>query len=122
METDEPESSKHLIHFYNFYSLFWFTSQAVQKLCRRIRLECKIENGLFKKLKNRKGAIEQLAKELSCSMTCVTIPKSLDCRLKRFLIAKVFLKSSATVALDMDRLPEPFLIENPGKLLVLIFS
>ncbi|EZA59012.1 Protein mothers against dpp [Ooceraea biroi] len=72
-------------------SLFSFTSPAVKKLLgwkqgdEEEKWAEKAVDSLVKKLKKRKGAIEELERALSCPGTpskCVTIPRSLDGRLQ----------------------------------------
>lgn len=72
-------------------SLFSFTSPAVKKLLgwkqgdEEEKWAEKAVDSLVKKLKKRKGAIEDLEKALSCPgqpSKCVTIPRSLDGRLQ----------------------------------------
>lgn len=72
-------------------SLFSFTSPAVKKLLgwkqgdEEEKWAEKAVDSLVKKLKKKKGAIEELEKALSCPgqpSKCVTIPRSLDGRLQ----------------------------------------
>jgi len=72
-------------------SLFSFTSPAVKKLLgwkqgdEEEKWAEKAVDSLVKKLKKKKGAIEELEKALSCpgqASKCVTIPRSLDGRLQ----------------------------------------
>ncbi|XP_018576726.1 protein mothers against dpp-like [Anoplophora glabripennis] len=72
-------------------NLFSFTSPSVKRLLgwkqgdEEERWAEKAVDSLVKKLKKRKGAIEDLEKALSCPDTqsrCVTIPRSLDGRLQ----------------------------------------
>ncbi|KAL7042162.1 hypothetical protein ACKWTF_001039 [Chironomus riparius] len=72
-------------------SLFSFTSPAVKKLLgwkqgdEEEKWAEKAVDSLVKKLKKRKGAIEELERALSCPgqpSKCVTIPRSLDGRLQ----------------------------------------
>ncbi|XP_076359230.1 protein mothers against dpp-like isoform X2 [Tachypleus tridentatus] len=72
-------------------SLFSFTSPAVKKLLgwkqgdEEEKWAEKAVDSLVKKLKKKKGAIEELEKVLSCPgqpSKCVTIPRSLDGRLQ----------------------------------------
>ncbi|RXG53197.1 Protein mothers against dpp [Armadillidium vulgare] len=75
----------------NLNSLFTFTSPAVKKLLgwkqgdEEEKWAEKAVDSLVKKLKKKKGAIEELEKALSCPgqpSKCVTIPRSLDGRLQ----------------------------------------
>lgn len=72
-------------------SLFSFTSPAVKRLLgwkqgdEEEKWAEKAVDSLVKKLKKKKGALEDLEKALSCpgqSSKCVTIPRSLDGRLQ----------------------------------------
>lgn len=90
METDDAESSSSG-PMSSLNSLFSFTSPAVKKLLgwkqgdEEEKWAEKAIESLVKKLKKRKGAIEELEKALSCPGTpskCVTIPRSLDGRLQ----------------------------------------
>ncbi len=72
-------------------SLFSFTSPAVKKLLgwkqgdEEEKWAEKAVDSLVKKLKKKKGAVEDLERALSCPGTnskCVTIPRSLDGRLQ----------------------------------------
>lgn len=72
-------------------SLFSFTSPAVKKLLgwkqgdEEEKWAEKAVDSLVKKLKKKKGSIEELEKALSCPgqpSKCVTIPRSLDGRLQ----------------------------------------
>ncbi|XP_051819029.1 mothers against decapentaplegic homolog 1-like isoform X2 [Antechinus flavipes] len=74
-------------------SLFSFTSPAVKKLLgwkqghEEEKWAEKAVDALVKKLKKKKGAMEELEKALSCPgqpSNCVTIPRSLDGRLQVF--------------------------------------
>ncbi|KAL3269704.1 hypothetical protein HHI36_008764 [Cryptolaemus montrouzieri] len=89
MDIDEGKSSGGPISILN--SLFSFTSPAVKKLLgwkqgdEEEKWAEKAVDTLVKKLKKRKGAIEELERALSCPGTpskCVTIPRSLDGRLQ----------------------------------------
>jgi len=72
-------------------SLFSFTSPAVKKLLgwkqgdEEEKWAEKAVDSLVKKLKKKKGALEDLERALSCPGTnsnCVTIPRSVDGRLQ----------------------------------------
>nr|XP_027235050.1 protein mothers against dpp-like [Penaeus vannamei] len=72
-------------------SLFSFTSPAVKKLLgwkqgdEEEKWAEKAVDSLVKKLKKKKGAVEELERALSCpgqQCKCVTIPRSLDGRLQ----------------------------------------
>lgn len=72
-------------------SIFSFTSPAVKRLLgwkqgdEEEKWAEKAVDSLVKKLKKKKGALEDLEKALSCpgqSSKCVTIPRSLDGRLQ----------------------------------------
>ncbi|XP_031623804.1 protein mothers against dpp-like [Contarinia nasturtii] len=89
METDDVESSHSTMSSLN--SLFSFTSPAVKKLLgwkqgdEEEKWAEKAVDSLVKKLKKRKGAIEDLERALSSPgmpSKCVTIPRSLDGRLQ----------------------------------------
>lgn len=75
----------------NVTSLFSFTSPAVKRLLgwkqgdEEEKWAEKAVDALVKKLKKKKGAMEELEKALSCPgqpSNCVTIPRSLDGRLQ----------------------------------------
>ncbi|XP_064636746.1 mothers against decapentaplegic homolog 5-like isoform X2 [Lineus longissimus] len=75
----------------SFNSLFSFTSPAVKRLLgwkqgdEEEKWAEKAVDSLVKKLKKKKGALEDLEKALSCpgqTSKCVTIPRSLDGRLQ----------------------------------------
>lgn len=89
MDTDVLESSSSTMSRLN--SLFSFTSPAVKKLLgwkqgdEEEKWAEKAVDSLVKKLKKRKGAIEDLERALSTPgmpSKCVTIPRSLDGRLQ----------------------------------------
>lgn len=91
MDTDEAESSGSGGPISTLNSLFSFTSPAVKKLLgwkqgdEEEKWAEKAVDSLVKKLKKRKGAIEELERALSCPgqpSKCVTIPRSLDGRLQ----------------------------------------
>ena len=90
MDTDEGESSSGG-PLSSFNSLFSFTSPGVKKLLgwkqgdEEEKWAEKAVDSLVKKLKKRKGAMEESERALSCPGTqsnCVTIPRSLDGRLQ----------------------------------------
>lgn len=90
MDTDDIETSSSS-PMSSLNSLFSFTSPAVKKLLgwkqgdEEEKWAEKAVDSLVKKLKKRKGAIEDLERALSCPgqpSKCVTIPRSLDGRLQ----------------------------------------
>ncbi|XP_052868340.1 protein mothers against dpp [Anopheles cruzii] len=90
MDTDDVESSSSST-MSSLNSLFSFTSPAVKKLLgwkqgdEEEKWAEKAVDSLVKKLKKRKGSIEELERALSCPgqpSKCVTIPRSLDGRLQ----------------------------------------
>lgn len=90
MDTDDIETSQSG-PMSSLNSLFSFTSPAVKKLLgwkqgdEEEKWAEKAVDSLVKKLKKRKGAIEDLERALSCPgqpSKCVTIPRSLDGRLQ----------------------------------------
>lgn len=90
MDTDEVETSTSST-MSSLNSLFSFTSPAVKKLLgwkqgdEEEKWAEKAVDSLVKKLKKRRGAIEELEKALSSPgqpSKCVTIPRSLDGRLQ----------------------------------------
>lgn len=100
METDHHESSSSST-MSSLNSLFSFTSPAVKKLLgwkqgdEEEKWAEKAVDSLVKKLKKRKGAIEELERALSCPgqpSKCVTIPRSLDGRLQVSFLFKTFIK------------------------------
>lgn len=105
MDTDDVETSTSST-MSSLNSLFSFTSPAVKKLLgwkqgdEEEKWAEKAVDSLVKKLKKRKGAIEDLERALSCPgqpSKCVTIPRSLDGRLQvRFNFARIlfFLKEN----------------------------
>ncbi|XP_047119743.1 protein mothers against dpp isoform X1 [Schistocerca piceifrons] len=91
MDTDEAESSGAGGPISSLNSLFSFTSPAVKKLLgwkqgdEEEKWAEKAVDSLVKKLKKKKGAIEELERALSSpgqASDCVTIPRSLDGRLQ----------------------------------------
>ncbi|PSN50245.1 Protein mothers against dpp [Blattella germanica] len=91
MDADEAESSGSGGAISSLNSLFSFTSPAVKKLLgwkqgdEEEKWAEKAVDSLVKKLKKKKGAIEELERALSSpgqSSDCVTIPRSLDGRLQ----------------------------------------
>lgn len=100
MDTDDVETSTSST-MSSLNSLFSFTSPAVKKLLgwkqgdEEEKWAEKAVDSLVKKLKKRKGAIEDLERALSCPgqpSKCVTIPRSLDGRLQvRFNFAWILL-------------------------------
>lgn len=91
MDADEAESSGSGGPISSLNSLFSFTSPAVKKLLgwkqgdEEEKWAEKAVDSLVKKLKKKKGAIEELERALSSpgqSSDCVTIPRSLDGRLQ----------------------------------------
>uniref|UniRef100_T1GPZ3 MH1 domain-containing protein n=1 Tax=Megaselia scalaris TaxID=36166 RepID=T1GPZ3_MEGSC len=90
MDTDDVESSTSST-MSTLGSLFSFTSPAVKKLLgwkqgdEEEKWAEKAVDSLVKKLKKRKGAVDDLERALSCPgqpSKCVTIPRSLDGRLQ----------------------------------------
>lgn len=90
MET-ETETSSSGGAMASLNSLFSFTSPAVKKLLgwkqgdEEEKWAERAVDALVKKLKKKKGAIEDLERALSCPgqpSNCVTIPRSLDGRLQ----------------------------------------
>lgn len=88
METDDHESSSSST-MSSLNSLFSFTSPAVKKLLgwkqgdEEEKWAEKAVDSLVKKLKKRKGALQELELALSGQPSkCVTIPRSLDGRLQ----------------------------------------
>lgn len=91
MDADEAESSGSGGPISSLNSLFSFTSPAVKKLLgwkqgdEEEKWAEKAVDSLVKKLKKKKGAIEELERALSSPgqpSDCVTIPRSLDGRLQ----------------------------------------
>lgn len=98
MVVEEQGSRSYLVLWYhhsgvtmNVTSLFSFTSPAVKRLLgwkqgdEEEKWAEKAVDALVKKLKKKKGAMEELEKALSCPgqpSNCVTIPRSLDGRLQ----------------------------------------
>lgn len=91
MDSDEVESSSGGGAMASLNSLFSFTSPAVKKLLgwkqgdEEEKWAERAVDALVKKLKKKKGAIEELERALSCPgqpSGCVTIPRSLDGRLQ----------------------------------------
>jgi len=91
-------------------SLFSFTSPAVKKLLgwkqgdEEEKWAEKAVDSLVKKLKKKKGAIEELEKALSCPgqpSKCVTIPRSLDGRLQVYLLHLLFLKHLKKIKIEV---------------------
>ncbi|CAG2054062.1 unnamed protein product [Timema podura] len=91
MDADEEQSSSSGGPISSLNSLFSFTSPAVKKLLgwkqgdEEEKWAEKAVDSLVKKLKKKKGAIEELERALSSpgqASECVTIPRSLDGRLQ----------------------------------------
>jgi hypothetical protein len=88
-------------------SLFSFTSPAVKKLLgwkqgdEEEKWAEKAVDSLVKKLKKKKGALEDLERALSCPgepSKCVTIPRSLDGRLQ----ARIFFENFCSLFLSFE--------------------
>lgn len=102
MDTDDIETSSSS-PMSSLNSLFSFTSPAVKKLLgwkqgdEEEKWAEKAVDSLVKKLKKRKGAIEDLERALSCPgqpSKCVTIPRSLDGRLQVNLNTNSYISAS----------------------------
>ncbi len=94
-KTDLPQALRKIYHMMHsttsITSLFSFTSPTVKRLLgwkqgdEEEKWAEKAVDSLVKKLKKKKGAMEELEKALSCPgqpSKCVTIPRSLDGRLQ----------------------------------------